>query len=212
MGYTIRKQTCADGQVYRYHVSDQAGHLRYVAEPVGRLLPLPTRLVEFFDPDHNPVGRIQPPEVAPWQRGERYEVFIGSGSGDGERQAPRAVIWGRWRLVDVLLLHLPRYEVQLGAYLYIVEGSRYGERFYEIFRLCGEEEGEKARELDEERAERQEADEDEEEPKPKQVKVGQIQRPTAGPSYIVETSVAPLRQAPLVLTALAILIDMDLHA
>ena len=34
----------------------------------------------------------------------------------------------RWRLVDILLLRLPRYEVQLGGYCYVARGSRYGER------------------------------------------------------------------------------------
>jgi len=42
--------------------------------------------------------------------------------------------------------------------------------------------------------------------------VGQIQRPTAGPDYIIKTDAAPLRQAPLVLAALAILIDIELHS
>ena len=46
----------------------------------------------------------------------------------------------------------------------------------------------------------------------REVKVGQIQRPTAGPSYIVESDAAPLRQAPLALAALVILIDMELHS
>jgi hypothetical protein len=47
--------------------------------------------------------------------------------------------------------------------------------------------------------------------------VGWIQRPTAGPNYVVETDAAPLLQAPdvlirIVLAALVVLIDMELHA
>ena len=39
--------------------------------------------------------------------------------------------------------------------------------------------------------------------------VGRIYRPKAGPSYVVETDAAPLRQAPTVVAALVILIDLE---
>ena len=68
MNYTVRKQTYSDGQAYRYHISDAAGELRYVAERSGLFLPSPTDMVEFFDPDHNLSGRLLPPDAAPWQR------------------------------------------------------------------------------------------------------------------------------------------------
>ena len=74
---TVRKLTYADGRAYRYQVSDEAGELRYTAEPTGLLLPIPTRLVEFFDPDHNPSGRLQPPAVAPWLRATHYKLLAG---------------------------------------------------------------------------------------------------------------------------------------
>ena len=227
MSYTIHKQTYTDGRAYRYHISDEAGHLCYVAERAGLLLPSPTRLVKFFDSDHNPVGHLQPPDIAPWRRGKRYEVFVYS---EGEEaEDPHAVIRERWRLVDALLLSLPRYEVQLGETCYVVRGSRYGEHFYEIFRPCGEEEVEGVKGVEEDWADDEveganeervndevgkdgETGEDEEEYKPKEIKVGQIQRPTAGPSYVVESDAAPLRQAPLVLAALVILIDIELYS
>ena len=195
MSYTIRKQTYSDGQAYRYYISDDAGNLRYLAERTGMLLPSPTRLVEFFDPDHDPTGRLQPPDVTPWQRERRYEVFAGD-----EAEKPYAVIEEKWGLVDILLLRLPRYEVQLGKHNYVVRGSRYGEHFYEIFRPCEEEEW-----RDEERV-------DEDEDRPREIKVGEVERPTAGPSYTVESTAAPLRQALLVLAAVAILIDMELYS
>jgi hypothetical protein len=201
MSYMIYKQTYAEGQAYRYHLSDEAEHLRYVAERTGLLLPAPTRLVEFFDPDHNLVGRLQPPDAAPWQRRKRYEVFVGEKS-----EEPHAVIREQWRLVDILLLRLPRYDVQLGKYCYTAQGSRYGEHFYEILRPRGE--GETNKEI----GANEEIGEDEEENEPQEMKVGQIQRPTVGPDYIVETHAAPLRQAPLVLAALVILIDMELYS
>ena len=136
MSYTIRKLTYSDGRAFRYHISDDTGNLRYVAERTGMLLPSPTHLVEFFDPDRNPSGRLQPPGVAPWRRGTQYEVFVGE-----ETEKPYAVIQETWRLVDILLLRLPRYEIQLGEYYYTVQGSRYGGNLYEIFRPCKEEEG-----------------------------------------------------------------------
>jgi len=239
--YTVHKLTYSDGRAYRYHVSDDADNVRYVAERTGMQLPSPTRLVEFFDPEHNPSGRLQPPATVPWLRGTRYEIFVGE-----ETEEPYAVIQERWGLVDILLLRLPHYEVEFGKHRYIVRGSRYGARFYGIFRPPEEDEEETAEgkeELEVEAAEPTEEDEEEtaeekeelevrvaeptekaeeyptdketgeddagEEKKFKGVKVGEIRRPAAGPSYIIEVEAAPLRQALLVLAALAILIDME---
>lgn len=203
MSYTIRKLTYSDGRAFRYHISDDTGNLRYVAERTGLLLPSPTHLVEFFDPDRNPSGRLQPPGVAPWRRGTQYEVFVGE-----ETEKPYAVIQETWRLVDILLLRLPRYEIQLGEYFYTVQGSRYGGNLYEIFRPCKEEE----EEANEEQVNEMVMEENGEEVRPKEIKVGQIQRPTAGPSYVVEADVAPLRQALLLLAAMVILIDMEMYS
>ena len=187
MRTAIHKQTYTDGRAYRYHISDEDGRLRCLAEPAGLLLPSPIRLVEFFDPDHNLVGRLQPPDGAWWWREKRYEIFVG-----GERGEPYAVVRERLRLVDVLLLRLPRYEVQLAGDCYVIRGSRYGRRFYEILRPRG---GGK---------------EQVEEREPEEMKVGQIQRPAVGPSYIVETDDTLLSQALLVLAALVVLIDVEL--
>jgi hypothetical protein len=205
----IHKQTYSGGRAYRYRVLDEAGQLCCVAEPTGLQLPTPTRLVEFFDSEHELVGRLQPTDVALWRRVKRYELFVGGGS-----EEPCAVIREWSRLVDVLLLRLPRYEVQLGRTLYVVRGSRYGERFYEIFR---------AREGGAEEVDEVQVDEGIEQgeeveaagrraSKPREARVGQIQRPTAGPSYVVETDVAPLRQVLIALAALVILIDLELTA
>jgi len=204
MSYAIQKQTYANGHAYRYHVLDESGGLRYVAEPTGQQLPSPTRLVEFFDPDHRLVGRVRPADGAPWRRAERYDVFTGE-----ETEKPRATIVERWRLVDILLLRLPRYVVQLGKYGYVARGSRYGGRFYQVFRLY-ERGGVETKEPSE--SDGDGTEEGKEEPRIKEVEVGQIERPVAGPSYLIETDAAPLRQAPMVLAALVILIDMELHS
>ena len=205
MSTTIHKQTYSGGQAYRYHVSDEAGDTRYVAEPTGLQLPRPTRLVEFFDPDHHRVGRLQPFEVAPWQYPKRYELFAGE-----EAEEPYAVIYESMRLVDVLLLRLPRYELQLGQHRYVARGSRYGDCFYQIFPAPAEEAGE----VGEEQAGREVGESEPAEPAGKSVSltetsVGRIRCPKAGPSYVVETDAAPLRQAPTVVAALVILIDLE---
>lgn len=208
MSCTIHKLTYSDGRAFRYHISDDAGNLRYVAERTGMLLPSQTHLVEFFDPDRKPSGRLQPPAVVPWQRATQYEVFVGD-----KTKEPYAVIRETWKLVDVLLLRLPRYEIQLGGHCYTVQGSRYGGHFYEIFLPCEEKAIEEA-DTGESTAqgEPEEVKTEEERVEPERVKVGQIQRPTAGPSYIVEADAAPLRQALLTLAAMVILIDMEMHS
>jgi hypothetical protein len=236
----IHKQTYADGRAYRYLISDGDRQLLYVAKRTGLLLPGQTRLTEFFDIQENPVGRLQPPEVAPWLRAKDYDVYIGE-----EADEPFAVIHERWRLVDILLLRMPRYEVHIGEHHYIAEGNRYDtEHFYGIFVLEEEEppveeveaapdfaseaEGteEKATEpevepgVEAEEFEGIEAkeileeleDDTEEETEPEREQVGLIECPAAGPSYIVETEAEPLRQSPLVLAALVALIDMERHS
>ena len=219
MSYAIHKQTYSGGQAYRYHVKDEAGNLCYVAEPTGLLLPTPTRLIEFFDPDRQPVCRIQPPDSTSWHGTKHYRICVGEAA-----EEPYAVIRECFRLVDLLLLRLPRYEVQLGQHGYVVRGSRYGECFYGIFRAREEESGGEDQDqasgegVDEERAggetteSQATAAADEETAHPTEIRVGQIRRPKAGPSYVVETDAAPLRQALIVLAALVILIDIELNA
>jgi hypothetical protein len=222
--YTIHKLTYSDGRAYRYHIYDEAENLRYVAERTGMQLPSPTRLVEFFDPEENPSGRLQPPDIAPWLRGTRYEIFAGE-----EAEEPYAVVQERWGLVDILLLRLPRYDVRFGKHRYVVRGSRYGAHFYDIYRPHqdeqDEEEGQEPEVAEEPEApavedledidldlELEDQTDDEERAKPKDTRVGEIHRPAAGPSYIIKTQAAPLRQALLVLAALAILIDMEQYS
>lgn len=141
----IHKLTYADGRAYRYLISDRNRKLCYVAKWTGQLLPAQTRLVEFFDTEENRVARLQPPDVAPWMRAKDYLVYIGGeeeveGEGEAEPE-PFAVIRENWRLVDVLLLRMPRYEVHFGEHHYLAEGNRYGTgHFYGLFLLEEEKE------------------------------------------------------------------------
>jgi hypothetical protein len=147
----IHKLTYADGRAYRYLISDRNRNLCYVAKWTGQLLPAQTRLVEFFDTEENRVARLQPPDVAPWMRAKDYLIYIGEEEEEEERKEgeegeevepePFAVIHESWRLVDVLLLRMPRYEVHFGEHHYLAEGNRYGTgHFYGIFLLEEEEE------------------------------------------------------------------------
>jgi hypothetical protein len=231
MSFQMHKLVYADGRAYQYHIVDEDGQLRYVAERTGMLLPTPTALTEFFDPDHSPIARLQPPEVLPWQRATRYELLVGPSP-----EAPQAVIIEeRFRPVDAMLLRLPMYELHLAEQVFIARGSRYGGRLYEIFRPCAEGElpeiaGEPDRppadlEIQTPSEEWEAASvsaevgegEGEEPPAPPpppqpEVRIGRIERPSTGPSYIVEAVAAPLREALLPLAALAILIDIELYS
>lgn len=212
MKSAVRKQTYADGRAYRYHILDETGTLQFIAEPTGLLQPTPTRLVEFLDPEHHLVGRLRPPAVPPWRRETRYEVCI------GESEEPSAVIQEQWRLVDMLLLRPPPYHVQVGEQHYVARGSRYGETCYEIF-LMGEE-GVDEEGVGEEGVDQEGVDQegvDEAQGRARRRKVGHIQRPAAGPNYIVETIAAPLLEDAdnlicIVLVALVILVDMERYA
>jgi hypothetical protein len=239
VAYLIHKQTYADGRAYHYLISDGDRQLCYVAKRAGLLLPGQTRLIEFFDTEERPVGRLQPPEVAPWLRARNYDVYVGA-----DAEEPCAVIRERWRLVDILLLRMPRYEVHIGEHHYIAEGNRYDtDHLYDIF-ILEEEEEPPAEEVEaapdfalegegrEEKGPEPEVEADteeeafagvastadlveqviEEEIEPEREQVGVIESPTAGPSYVVETEAEPLRRTPLVLASLVALIDMERHS
>jgi hypothetical protein len=231
---TVHKLTYADGRAYGYIISDDKRQLRYVGKRTGLHLPAQTRLVEFFDVENNLVGRLQPPDIAPWLRVKDYNVFVGE-----ETEEPCAVIHEQWRLVDILLLRLPRYEVRMGEHRYVAQGSRYGTNVYRIL-LPDEEEEETEKEAQEEtiesifeppeapeveteaeaedwgefdagKLELPEDEEVDEKLRAEEIEVGRIEQPAAGPSYIVETETEPLREMPLVMAALVVLIDMEQH-
>jgi hypothetical protein len=128
IAFAVHKLTYADGRAYGYVISDDAQEIRFVGKRTGLNLPSQTRLVEFFDIENKLVGRLQPPDIAPWLRAKKYEIYVSE-----EDEEPHAVIREHWRLVDILLLRLPRYDVQIGEDHYIAQGSRYSDDLYGLF-------------------------------------------------------------------------------
>ncbi len=208
----VYKESFSEHQVYRYRLTDEADQMLYLAEPTGLFLPNPTRQITLFGPDREPVGRVEPPDLSRWPWGGEYAVIL-----EGQ-ETPLAVIVEQWELVDMLLLRLPRYLFRWEGASYIARGSRFGERFYEIF-LCAPEAEGKAQsaaadtgevdvaELDLARLEEVAEREEQEWGEP----VGAIQRPPRGPHYQAEVWDSPLQGATLLLGILIILADLHIQ-
>ncbi|HHS96849.1 MAG TPA: hypothetical protein ENK08_02975 [Chloroflexi bacterium] len=201
MEYAIHKLTFAEGRAYRYQVVDKEGKVRYIAEPTGLLLPTPTHQVTFFDADHQPLARLEPLATSPWRWTRTFILLL------EEETESATAIEERWTLVDRLLLRLPTYTLRVGSYTYAARGRRYGEALYELFEPPPA--TEPSQEAEEEPSEGLQAPPEVEEIPPK--KVGEVLHPPVGPSYMVLVEAAPLRQAPLVLTAFVVLIDLHLY-
>jgi hypothetical protein len=230
MDFTIDKLTYADGLAYRYHIRDEEGELLYIADRSGMLLPSPTRLVEFFDPGRNLAARLQPPDLLPWQRATRYEVLV------GDETEPYALVHERLSLVDLLLLRMPRYTVEIGEHRYSGRATRYGARLCELAaapdeeqeeRRSGELEGDQEADAEGEASDEVEvapleqlvATDEDAEPEPEaaeQHALAAVERPPSGAGYLVtveeEEEAAPLREDLLALASLAILIDVELFS
>jgi hypothetical protein len=203
MSVQIRKESYSDGRAYRYHISDQDSELCYVAERTGDKLPSPVRLVEFYDLEGRLSGRLLPRAGSFWQSGKMFDVEESALAAESS-----ATIREYWRLVDRLLLRLPRYEVQLGEHEYVARGSRYGITFYEVFwppeiDAGPPREGEAGGSVGQPETGGNETEQH-------VVRVGQIQRPIAEIGYEVDLDAGPLRASLIVLGALVVLIDMQL--
>jgi len=214
MSYEIYRETYSEHQVYRYQVTDGTAQICCSAEPTGLLLPNPSRMVTLFDADYEPLGRVEPPPPSVRRWGGTYTVRL------GEAEEPQAAIEEQWTLVDLILLRLPDYLIHLGDETFVARGSRYGQSLYEIFRYHGQEEAAEEEmppgagptaSMDEEEM-RRVLEEEVVDSQLREKPVGYILRPERGPSYIVDTEEASLRQAPWLLTALVILVDLHLHS
>lgn len=128
MSFGIRKLTFSPEQPYRYEVLDESGDLILIAERDSPWLPNPTRRITFHNPAGEIMAKVEPPEVlAPWREQATYGLCF---PGD---ESPRYVVVESFPLVDRVLLRVPNYHVAWGNSAYVVRGSRYGLRFYELF-------------------------------------------------------------------------------
>lgn len=208
----VYKESFSEHQVYRYRITDEADRTLYFAEPTGLFLPHPTRQITLFGPQREVVGWVDPPDPSRWPWGGEYAIVL-----EGQ-ETPLTVIGEQWELVDMLLLRLPRYLFRWEGASYIARGSRFGERFYEIFPYAPEAEGEAqgatadagkvdGAELDLTRLEEVAEKEEREWGEP----VGTIQRPPRGPHYQAEVWDSPLQEATLLLGVLVILADLHIQ-
>lgn len=208
----VYKETFSEHHVCRYRITDEADRTLYVAEPTGLFLPNPTREITLLGPERELLGRVEPPDPSRWPWGGAYTLML-----EG-REIPLAVVVEQWELVDMLLLRLPRYRFRWEGEDYIARGSRFGERFYEIFPGTPEPEEEAAvtipdtetvpvADLDIGQLEKIAEGEEHRWGKP----VGAIRRPPRGPHYQAEGWASPLREAGLLLGVLAILVDLHLQ-
>lgn len=208
----VYKELFSEHLAYRYRVTDETGRACYIVEPTGLFLPNPSRLITLFDADRRPIGRIDPPETSYWSLGGTYRVFL-----EGQEE-PALVVTEQWEMVDLILLRLPRYVFTWEGVRYIARGSRYGERYYEIFPYPPEAESRPGEEAPREEPRAiSPADLDtgplretaEQEVQMWGEAVGSIVHPIRGPHYLVE-GLGALERAFLPLTVLVVLADMHL--
>ncbi len=181
MSYHLYRDAFSEVYTYRYRLTNTDEELLLEATwPAAHAGPQPEEIT-LHNAQENEVGRLQWQNRS-WWRGDRFALC-------GTDGKPMAQIAELWNIVDRLLLHLPRYQIQLpdGNRLE-TRGSRYGERFYELFGLPA-----------------QVSDETEEDTG---VWLGEILHPPAGPTYILKTNSPLLTESPILIAAIMIVVDL----
>ncbi|MGC9356491.1 MAG: hypothetical protein ACP5GX_01415 [Anaerolineae bacterium] len=181
MTYHLHRDAFSEVYTYRYRLTDPEGNLQLaVTWPATGAALQPDRIF-FEDAEGNRLAHLDW-EDRSWWLGDRFHLFI------GEAASAAVVIREHWNIVDRLLLHLPRYRIELSdGNLLEARGSRYGESFYEIFVLPADE-----KELSEEAG----------------VWLGEVTHPPSGPTYIVRTESPLLTRAPLLMVAVVVVVDL----
>ena len=176
----LHRDAFSEVYTYRYRLTDPDGNLLLeVTWPALGVSERPATL--FFNAaDGQRLARLDWEERG-WWLGDRFHLFL-----EGQKDA-LAVVDEHWRIVDRILLHLPRYRVTLAnGNCLKVQGSRYSRSFYEIFVLpahdeTGEETG---------------------------TWLAEITHPPAGPTYILRTESPLLTATPLLLVAIVAIVDL----
>ncbi|MCD6344353.1 MAG: hypothetical protein J7M17_01935 [Anaerolineae bacterium] len=177
----LHRDAFSEVYTYRYRLTDPGGNLLLeVTWPALGVSERPATL--FFNAaDGQRLAHLDW-EDRGWWLSDRFQLFL-----EGQKN-PLAVVEEHWRIVDRILLHLPRYYVNLADGNRLeVQGNRYSQRFYEIFVLPAQSE------LEEEET---------------GVWLGEIIHPPAGPTYILRTESPLLTTIPLLLVAIVTIVDL----
>ena len=182
MIYHLYRDAFSEVYTYRYRLTDSNGKLILAATwlPPGEGIQPPR--IFFRDGKSRRVAHLDW-ESRPWWQGDRFLLYL-----EGN-ETPILVIEEVWNMVDRLLLKMPRYRLRLpDGNVLEARGNRYSEHFYEIFVLP---------------ADKGAWDEEE-----SGTWLGEVVHPPVGPTYILKTISPMLTQAPLLLVALVIVMDM----
>jgi len=182
MNYHLYRDAFSEVYTYRYRLANVSGQTLFQAiwPAVGAALK-PEEI--FFEKSEGQRLAALKWEERGWWVGDRFHLFL-----TGQEQAI-AVMDEHWHIVDRLLLHLPRYRVNLiNGNRLDVRGSRYAERFYEIFALP--------------------AASTEDELQQEGTWLGEIMHPASGPTYTIRTDSPLLTGMPLLLLAMGVVVDL----
>lgn len=182
MIYHLYRDAFSEVYTYRYRLTDADETLLLEATwPATHTGSQPDEIV-LQNAEEVPVAELHWQDRSWWQ-GDRFELRATNGQ-------LVALVEERWNIVDRLLLHLPRYRIQLpdGNRLE-TRGSRYGESFYEIFVLPAH--------LTAEESEKDTG-----------AWLGEILHPPAGPTYTIKTNSPLLAESPSLTATIMIVVDL----
>ncbi len=182
MIYHLYRDAFSEVYTYRYRLTDSNGKLILAATwlPPGEGIQPPR--IFFRDGKSRRIAYLDW-ESRQWWQGDRFILYLTG------NETPILVIEEVWNMVDRLLLKMPRYRLRLpDGNVLEARGNRYSEHFYEIFVLP---------------ADKGTWDEEE-----SGTWLGEVVHPPVGPTYILKTISPMLTQAPLLLVALVIVMDM----
>lgn len=181
MIYHLYRDAFSEVCTYRYRMTDEGDVLLLQALwPSMGPAAQPEQI--FFESAEGERVALLNWEERGWWLGDRFHLFLTG------QEAALAMIQEHWHIVDRLLLHLPRYRVDLmDGNALEVRGNRYGESLYEIFALPA--------------AGSNVTDED-------GIRLGEITHPASGPTYVLRTESPLLVNVPLFLLALSVVVDL----
>lgn len=181
MIYYFYRDAFSEVYTYGYRLTDLDGQLKAQANWPGTGVKEYPEQIFFEDAQGERRAYLQW-EDRSWWRGDRFYLRTENGA------QTIATLEENWTIVDRMLLHLPAYLLTLADGNRLkVHGSRYGERFYQISVLPGDAEVA---------------------PETAEFPLGEITKPSSGPTYVVRTKSPLLIAAPLLLTAMIVVLDM----